>query len=159
MHIHFPGRLAAVVLTLTLLGGCSSAISLKPTTPAKTAETAQTHGVAAVEVVIAESMPPDRAEMLVKAAAPAELQKAILTSFANNGGLKPDGVTIHAEIHAYRISNWGPSRMGAKVTVTGASGAEVDAFESQSASARGGSTATRTQRLAQDLVQRIVDNT
>ena len=147
----------ATLLAVLLLGACGSAITLKPTTPGASAQVAQTSGVAAVNVTIAPDMPPDRAKLLEKTKTVEQLHQAVLGSFASHGMLKPAGVILNIQIHVYRISNWGPSRLGAQVTITDAAGAVVETFSRESASVRGGSTKSRTQRLAQELVQKIVD--
>lgn len=154
MKSWFRPVFVAACLALT---ACSSTITLTPATPAQTAQHARSAGVAAVNVSIAESMPADRAKMLTKLDAVNQLQKAVLASFAGAGLQKPSGVTLNIAIDQYRISNWGPSRMGVKVSVVDGSGKVLENYDRESGSMRGGSTATRTQRLAQDLVQKIVD--
>lgn len=159
MRQHRLWTLTVPLLAALLFSACGSAISLKPTTPAETAQVAHASGVTAVNVSIDASMPPDRAKVLQKTQTAEQLQQAILASFANGGAQRPGGVTLNAQIHVYRISNWGPSRLGVQVTITDAAGGVVKTFTTESASVRGGSTKARTQRLAQELVQKVVDAT
>lgn len=134
----------AIVLGV-LLSACSAPVQLKPASPKSAL------GWSGVSVTTAEALEGDKRQKLDEYEVLPAMTGALEKSFQTAGG-----ESLRVDITQFRISGWGPARMHAIAEVVSAEGAVLKKVEADSTTTRKHIKWKRTQRVAQDIVNKLV---
>lgn len=133
------GPMSVVSLSVLL-----SVVQLEPVSPP--GELALT----GVTVTIAEVLEGDKKEILEELEVPETLARVLMDSFQKSGD-----ASLRLLITEFRVG-WGAARMHVVGEVVGADGTVTKKVEADSTSVRGGRIRKRVQRVAQDIVNKLV---
>ena len=144
-------RVIPLSLSLALLlGGCGG-FQLRPVAPATMPGSVwAAMPISALEVRIDPAMNLDQQHVLGRYRVAEEMERVLGLSV---GVGQPGGATVQVVLTSIRHSNFGPSRMQSRTTVTGPDGQVLNVFEAESISMR----SKALKLVAQDHVQKIAD--
>lgn len=127
-----------------LLSACSSAVGLHPVSPKSEL------GWSGVSVTTLEALEGDKEEMLDEFSVIPAMTGALEKSFQTAGG-----DSLRVVITQFRVG-WGPARMHAVAEVISAEGAVLKKVDADSTTVRKHIKWKRTRRVAQDIVNKLV---
>ncbi|MFW2390203.1 MAG: hypothetical protein ACN4G0_17845 [Polyangiales bacterium] len=137
-------RTAIAIVLGVLLSACSAPVQLKPASPKSEL------GWSGVSVTTAEALEGDKKEKLDEYEVLPAMTNALEKSFQTAGG-----EALRVDITQFRVG-WGPTRMHAIAEVVSAEGAVLKKVEADSTTTRKHIKWKRTQRVAQDIVNKLV---